>query len=1230
VASEQVSFSSPIRFGEDFELDLRAFELRRAGRPIKLERIPMDLLVLLVEQRGQLVSREQIIERIWGKDVFLDTDNSINAAIRKIRQALKDDPEKPRFIQTITGRGYRFIAPIVDASPVSGAGAVAPKPVPDAGTADGLIGRKISHYRILELLGGGGMGVVYKAEDLKLGRRVALKFLPSELANDPKAFDRFEREARAASALDHPNICSIYQLGEYEGQPFIVMQLLEGQTLREWIEAETGQETSSRVKRLIDLGTQIADGLDAAHSKGIIHRDIKPANIFVTSRGQAKILDFGVAKFLELKDGTAEAGDAVLDTASSANPALTRTGISMGTPFYLSPEQLRGEPLDARTDLFSFGLVLYEMATGRRAFAGNTTAVIRDAVLHQAAAPARQLNAEIPAALETVIGKALEKARTQRYQSAAEIRTDLEQLRRSVPVVAQQPRKSWPWISLAAAVMVLALFAANVGGLRDKAFRRRRNGGAVAVIKPRPTIAVLGFKNLSGKTDEAWISTALAEMVGMELGSGQQMRVIPSENVARMKLDLSLPAADAYSQDTLTKIRNHLGTDMIVSGSYLALGGEAGRKIRIDLQLQDTKAGETIAMVSQEGSEADLAELVSRGGLSVRQKLGIGELSSSDARQVRATIPTSPEAARRYAEGLAKLQTFDALGARDLLQQAIKADPNHALSHSALAESWSALGYDGQAAGEAKKAFDLSANLSREDHLSIEARYRQLNHDTAGAVEIYRTLYGFFPDNVEYGLRLAKAQSIGTGAKDALETISRIRNSGMPQASDARVDLQEAATARVLADFKHEQQSAAAAAAKGQAQGAALIVAQAKLLEGWAWDHLGDLQKAMADLTEARDLSAGKNPHTVADAQLFIGHVLYDQGNFDQARKSYEQALKGFQAVGDQVGISNGLEAVGNVLVEQGSLAEARQYYEGELRTNREIGRKNGIAASALGLGNLFDQMGDLSNAAKMDEQALQSFRELGNKRGEATANGNWGLVLVEQGNLAAAKSKTDEAMKLQRETGYKRGVGFSLWTLAEILRLQDHLDDARQTEEEAIALRKEIGDDGNLARSQMHLAQITLDQGHAEAAEPLARAAAEASGKLKIPENEAHSDAILAASLLALKRTSEAQAAANQALAASRKADRLSRFEAAIASAEVSAASGRFSDAVKTLETMRAEARHYGYLIYDMEGRLHLGQMELRVGKATGRVALQQLRDEARSDGYLLIARQADTALKH
>lgn len=436
MSSHPVKTAQRIRFGADFELDLRSYELRRAGRVLKLERIPMELLLFLIESHPHLVTREQIIERLWGKDVFLNTDGSINAAIRKIRQALKDDPEEPRFLQTVTGRGYRFIAPITRLGPAGEAETLEPS----HSRLGNLVGRKISHYRILQVLGGGGMGVVYQAEDLKLGRRVAIKFLPAEMASDAKAFGRIEREARAASALEHPNICPIYQLGEHDGQPFIVMQLLEGQTLREWIEASTGLNTEQRLRALLLLGVQIADGLETAHHKGIIHRDIKPANLFITNRGEAKILDFGVAKFLDTTDNAADGswdGAAVTDKIphpASALPdaTLTETGASAGTPCYASPEQVRGDKLDARTDLFSLGLVLYEAATGRQAFVGNTATEIRDAVINQAALPLGQINPQLPAELERIVGKALEKDREQRYRTAADLRQDLLRLQSEV------------------------------------------------------------------------------------------------------------------------------------------------------------------------------------------------------------------------------------------------------------------------------------------------------------------------------------------------------------------------------------------------------------------------------------------------------------------------------------------------------------------------------------------------------------------------------------------------------------------------------------------------------------------------------------------------------------------------------------------------------------------------------------------------------------------------------
>jgi serine/threonine protein kinase/Tfp pilus assembly protein PilF len=1229
------TMSSPVNhlyeFGP-FRLDPQRRILLHENDPVALTPKAVETLVVLVENRDRVLSKDELMKMLW-PDSFVEESN-LSQNIFILRKALGDSTQVRRYILTVQGKGYQFVAAVEEIGPPKVAPAVETQEV---SSPDNLIGKKVSHYRVLEVLGGGGMGIVYRAEDLKLGRRVAMKFLPSELASDPKAFERMQREARAASSLDHPNICAIYEFGEHEGQPFIVMQLLEGQTLREWIESAPKAFSRERLSRIEGFAVQVADGLEAAHQKGIIHRDIKPANIFITNRGDAKILDFGVAKFVdgvdlaEAKSSDPLAGDD--STRRTADLHLTRTGDSLGTPFYLSPEQIRREKLDARTDLFSFGLVLYEMVTGQRAFSGNNTTVIRNAVLNSPCVPLRHLNPEVPVEFERIVERALEKELDRRYQSAHEMRVDLERLRAAAPPSRLTHNQSWWWIATGIAVVALILLALNVGGVRERWFHRTRTSDAArsqATVAARPSVAVLGFKNLSGKDDKAWISTALSEMLGAQLAAGQQLRVVPGENVARMKLDLSLSPADSYGPDTLTKIRGNLSTDMVVLGSYLAVGKDGGGKIRIDLQMQDTRAGETIAVVSRDGAESDLADLASQSGTGLRQKLGIGDISANDARLARAATAANLEAARLYAEGLAKLQTYDALAARDLLQKAVAADPSHALSHAALSQAWFALGYDAKAQEEAKKAFDLSANLSREERLSIEGRYRRVSNDFPAAIEIYRTLYNFFPDSVDYGLSLAMAQSASGQPKEALETISRIRNSRQPQAMGADVDVTEANVYKQVSDYKREQETAASAVLKGKAQGAALIVAAARLEESWAWDHLGDLQKAMDALVEARDLSQGRNPRTAAQAQLNIGHVYYDKGDFAQAQNSYEQALKGYREIGDQEGVTRGLEAVANVLYEQQKQEEAKQNYEEELRISRQIGYKRGMLNALGGLGNLLDEMGDLPGAARADEQAMLGFRENGNKRAEATAMGNWGIVLMEQGDLAAAKTKTEGALKLQREVGYKRGVGFSFSILAEISRLQDHLDEAYKTAEQATAVRKEIGDESNGARSQKQLAQITLDQGRAADAEGLARASADASTKLQIPENQAQSNAVLAEALLAQGKIKDAQAAADHAMALGQKADRPSRFESVLASADVNAALGKFVDAAKEVETVRAEASRYGFLSYDLESRLRLAQLELRSGKApAGRARLQQLQSEARNKGFLLIARKANFASK-
>jgi eukaryotic-like serine/threonine-protein kinase len=422
-----------------FELDVRAGELRRPdGTKTRLGEQPLRILLVLLENAGSVVFREEIRKKLWPNDTVVEFEHSIGAAMSRLRQALGDSADQPSYIETLARRGYRWMTEVerVEESPAVEIGVPAGQKEVEATSVD-LIEKTVSHYRVLELLGTGGMGVVYKAEDVKLGRRVALKFLPEGMASDPRALERFEREALAISGLDHPNICTVYEVEEHAGRPFLVMQLLEGQTLRKRIESHAGNRACFQNEELLDISLQIASGLEAAHRKGMIHRDIKPANIFLTYRGEAKILDFGLAKLVEsedpretvcpqnLSDGVPVSGSAVPSTFT-----LSRTGLSLGTPAYLSPEQVSGEKLDARTDVYSLGLVLYEMATGIRAMAGNTAAEVREANLDKPPRPVRELNPEISRGLEQIITRAIKKDRETRYRDASEMREDLLRLKR--------------------------------------------------------------------------------------------------------------------------------------------------------------------------------------------------------------------------------------------------------------------------------------------------------------------------------------------------------------------------------------------------------------------------------------------------------------------------------------------------------------------------------------------------------------------------------------------------------------------------------------------------------------------------------------------------------------------------------------------------------------------------------------------------------------------------------
>jgi serine/threonine protein kinase/Tfp pilus assembly protein PilF len=529
-----------------------------------------------------------------------------------------------------------------------------------------MVGQTISHYRVLEKIGGGGMGVVYKAVDTELGRFVALKFLPEDLAKDQQALERFHREARAASALNHPNICTIHEIGKHEGHSFIVMEFLEGMTLKDHVGGRPLEIETTR-----SLGIQIADALDAAHSAGIVHRDIKPANILVTNRGPVKVLDFGLAKMARAL-GTATDGGPTAKSAVTVEDHLTTPGTTLGTVAYMSPEQVRGKDSDARTDLFSFGIVLYEMATGTLPFRGETAGVVFDSILNRAPVSPSRINSDVPARLEEIILKCLDKNPDNRYQSAKEVAVDLRRLADPTAAVATAARPRWR-----KGVLAIGILFVIVAALLSLISVLRQGPPSDASIR---SLAVLPLENLSHDSEQEYFAEGMTDAITTELAQIGAVRVISRTSTMQYK-DANKP---------LPQIARELNVDAIIEGSVL----RSGNKVRVTAQLIQASPERHLWAKSYESDLRDVLGLQSQVAQSVADQIRIKLTEEEESRLRKVAHRIDPEAHDAYLRGryYANLgEPQDLTKARDYFQQAIKQDPLYAPAYTGLADYYSVL-----------------------------------------------------------------------------------------------------------------------------------------------------------------------------------------------------------------------------------------------------------------------------------------------------------------------------------------------------------------------------------------------------------------------------------------------------------------------------------------------------------------------------------------------------------
>jgi DNA-binding winged helix-turn-helix (wHTH) protein/tetratricopeptide (TPR) repeat protein/TolB-like protein len=746
----------------------------------------------------------------------------------------------------------------------------------------------------------------------------------------------------------------------------------------------------------------------------------------------------------------------------------------------------------------------------------------------------------------------------------------------------------WSAIGL---VLIVAIGVGIVGYRHLYPFR----SGSLSSVTPRRSVAVLGFKNLSGNPSETWLSTALPDWLTTDLSAGGQLRTISAEAVSRMETELALSHVDSLGKESLSKVGKNLSTDYVVVGAYAVIGEGSAGQVRLDLRLQDTRTGETIAAVSETGTESHLFNLVSVAGGSLRAKLGIAGVTAQEASQVAVALPENHDAARLYSEGLERMRIFDAPAARDLLEKSIAIEPGYPLSHAAVASAWEQLGDDRKAEEEAKTAVQLSANLPRSDRLLVEGRYDDMSRNRDGAINVYRALFEFFPDSLDYGLALAHAQTSAGKGTEALATIELLRKLPVPLSDDPRLDLAEDWAAEELGDFRHCLNSAMKASQKARAIDASLLLAQALADEGWAYDNLGQSDDAIAAAQESRRL---------------------------------------FAAVGYRRGVGLATNEIGITLMNKGDAAGAKAKYEESLAIRRALGNKMGIAANLDNLGDALLALGRLNESRSKYEESMAVYRELGHEDGVARVKGDLGVLLLAMGDHQLAKQNFQEALEVCSHLGDRSNAALDMAGMGSALRAEGDIEGAKKFDSQALATFEETGKRSGAALTELSLAQLLIDEGSATPAVNEARQAASEFKREKGAENEAVANAILARALLAERNVNDARSAIAEANAALSRCDCYgARLLVDITSAQVSAASDtalEYKRAAGMIERVLPQIKQMGFMNYEYEARLSLAEIELRRGNLPlAQAQLKTLEKQASAHGFGLFARQAAAILR-
>ena len=729
--------------------------------------------------------------------------------------------------------------------------------------------------------------------------------------------------------------------------------------------------------------------------------------------------------------------------------------------------------------------------------------------------------------------------------------------------------------------MAFYLLRARHGAPRSTA----QAGTSIPRIHVRRSVAVLGFRNLPGRPEDNWLSSAFCEMLNTELAAGGELRMVSGEDVARAKSELPLRDEDSLGKSTLQRLRTNPGADVVVVGSYTMIPADPKRRIRLDVRLQDTTGGETIAEDSVSGDENDLFNLVSDLGGKLRQRLGVAAVSEGTAIATRAALPSNEKAARLYAEGRARLWAFDYFVARDLLSKAIAADPAFPLAHAALSDVWWHTGYDASARVEARQALELSNHLSQEQQLLVEGQYQRTVEEWPKAVETYRSLFRLFPDNLDYGLLFASAQ-MHLSPADSLQTLAVLRQLPPPLGDDARIDMTEA-SAWINRDFTRASAAAKLAIEKATAQGSPVIVSR-------TYGILCQQEPSIDASTEAIDICinalegsiAAKDPNGEAMMRTDLASLYYLRGDLTQSAEMLQQAMKKFKQVGNRDGVATAVSNFADARLSQGELMEARKLLEESIPEYQAVDDKEGVVLNLDSLGDIRRQNGELEDAETAYRQAEVIARKMEDKNATAYVLSGMGDVALDRGDLALARKRY----------------------------------------EDALALRSQAGEKQNAAESRVSLAKLAIEEGHASDAEASARACIEQFQKEQQADDELTARIVLIDALLAQARLNEAQKEMEAAQRLGNNSQNRSlRLQFELASGRVLLASDHPDASRPLFQRVAGDAHRYGFVGLEFADDLALAEFANKTKHGSqAQMELRALQKSASSKGFGLIARKA------